>query len=277
LLGTAAAYRALIRRLRSDGPEARARLRTLDAVEDRERSGAGEHAGAAVADGGRRGGARRAGPADAAELTRLRALMFDAMGRRGDESWRSACEAELRELLAGNVTVAFVVDAPDGSGLACGVVGLLSRRLPSPERAGRGNVVGHVSSMSTDPRWRRQGLARSALEALLAWFAAAGAATATLSATAEAEPLYRSLGFTDPPHPALRLALPAHAGPVPGTHAGPLAGSVASPGAATVVGLGAGPGAGPGAAPATATADEPGPGSGSSGLGRQLSAGHPDA
>jgi GNAT superfamily N-acetyltransferase len=267
LLGTAAAYRALIRQFRSEGPGARARLRTLDAVEDPERSGAEEHAGAAVADGGRRGRARRAGPADAAELTRLRALMFDAMGRSGDESWRSACEAELREQLAGDVTVAFVVDAPDGSGLACGVVGLLSRRLPGPERPGRGNVVGHVSSMSTDPRWRRQGMARSALEALLAWFAAAGAGMATLSATAEAEPLYRSLGFTDPPHPALRLVLRAQARPVAGQGAG------------TVVGPGAGPGAGRGAAPATATAAESAaaPGSASSGLGRELPARHPDA
>ena len=138
---------------------------------------------------GRGGGAPRAGPADAAELTRLRALMFGAMGRSGDESWRSACEADLRELLA--------------------------------------------------------------------WFAAAGAGTATLSATAEAEALYRSLGFTAPPHPALRLALSAHAG-----SAGDLAADPA-----------ADPAAGPGAGPGT----EAGAGSGSSGLGRELTAGDPDA
>jgi GNAT superfamily N-acetyltransferase len=156
--------------------------------------------------------ARRAEPADAAELTRLRAVMFAAMGEGDDESWRPACVAELRVLLAGDTVAAFVVDAPDGSGLACGVVGTLDRRLPGPRRPVAPSVVGHVSSMATDPRWRRRGLARTALTALLDWFAESGAVSVTLSATAEGEPLYRSLGFARQQHPALRLSLSDRAG-----------------------------------------------------------------
>jgi GNAT superfamily N-acetyltransferase len=152
--------------------------------------------------------ARRAEPDDAPELTRLRAVMFAAMGQGDDESWRPACEDDLRLLLSGDAVAAFVVDAPDGSGLACGVVGTLDRRLPGCGRTRRHSVVGHVSSMATDPRWRRRGLARTALEALLDWFADRGAASVTLNATAEGEPLYRSLGFSRQTHPALRLALP---------------------------------------------------------------------
>jgi GNAT superfamily N-acetyltransferase len=114
---------------------------------------------------------------------------------------------------------AFVVDAPDGSGLACGVVGTLDRRPPGPRRPLASSVVGHVSSMATDPRWRRRGLARTALEALLDWFGERGAASVTLNATAEGEPLYRSLGFSRQPHPALRLSRPnrrsVSAGPPP--------------------------------------------------------------
>jgi GNAT superfamily N-acetyltransferase len=151
--------------------------------------------------------ARRAGPDDAAELTRLRAVMFAAMGQDEHNGWQRACEADLRVLLAGSTTAAFVVDAPDGWGLASGVVGTLDRRLPGPHRPARQSVVGHVSSMATDPRWRRRGLARTALEALLDWFAEHGAASVTLNATPEGEPLYRSLGFSRPPNPALRLTL----------------------------------------------------------------------
>jgi len=150
---------------------------------------------------------RRAQPADARELTRLRAVMFAAMGSEADDGWRTACEADLREQLAGDQMAAFVVDAPDGSGLACSVIGTLDRRLPGPGRPGTNIVVGHVSSMVTDPGWRRRGMARVAMQALLEWLAIRGAVEVRLSATAAGEPLYRSLGFSDPTHRALRLRL----------------------------------------------------------------------
>jgi GNAT superfamily N-acetyltransferase len=153
---------------------------------------------------------RRGGPGDAAELTRLRGLMFEAMGRSGDDAWKAACTRQLQDRLgADEELLAVVVDAPDGGGLACAVVGTLDRRLPSPENPVAPALVGHVSSMSTDPRWQRQGMARAALRELLDRFAARGARSVTLSATEVGEPLYRALGFTEPPHPHLRLRLPS--------------------------------------------------------------------
>src|SRR3954453_17371792 len=133
--------------------------------------------------------------------------MFAAMGSDADDGWRAACEADLREQLTGDQMAAFVVDAPDGSGLACSVIGTLDRRLPGPGRPRTNIVAGHVSSMATDPLWRRRGMARLALQALLEWFATRGAAEVRLSATAGGEPLYRALGFSDPTHRALRLRL----------------------------------------------------------------------
>jgi len=153
--------------------------------------------------------ARRAVPADTAEVTRLREVMFADMGEGGDDRWWSACEADLRAAFAGDWTAAFVLDAPDGAGLACAVVGTLDRRLPGPGRLGQNIVVGHVSSMATDPRWRRRGMARVALQSLLEWFAARGAVQVGLTATADGEALYRSLGFTEPANRALRLSLSA--------------------------------------------------------------------
>src|SRR2546423_15086408 len=98
---------------------------------------------------------RIATPADATEITRLRRLMFKSMGVDCDaRPWEEACVAFFEQRLGSDDVVAMVVDAPDGSGLAaCGVIEL-ARQIPSP-RAPRG-TNGYISTISTDPRWRRQ-------------------------------------------------------------------------------------------------------------------------
>jgi GNAT superfamily N-acetyltransferase len=148
---------------------------------------------------------RAARPDDAAELVRLRRLMFQAMkGRDEPGPWEKSAEELAREQLSGPDPRlgAFVVD---GGGEGCGgsagphlaacAVGRIEHRMPAPgHAAGR---FGFVFNVCTDPRYRGRGYARATTEALLDWFADAGVTRVDLHATADAEHLYRSLGFAE--------------------------------------------------------------------------------
>ena len=150
---------------------------------------------------------RRAEVGDAAELTRLRAVMFSAMGTDASSpAWAEQCERALARRLADvDRFAAWLVEA-DGR-VVCTGVGWVEEHLPSPGSPdGR---RGHVASMSTDPAWRRQGHARSVLLALLAWFDAAGIGRVDLRATPDGRALYASAGFRPLGGPALtRLSRP---------------------------------------------------------------------
>jgi GNAT superfamily N-acetyltransferase len=139
------------------------------------------------------GPARRALPGDAAELVRLRALMFDAMGiDTAGEAWRASAELHLQKVLAEGDVVAAVVDAPGGR-LAAGGVIEFQERIPSPGNpSGRG---AYVSNMSTDVPWRRRGYARAVLAELLREARRRGVDRIELHATEDGSRLYRSAGF----------------------------------------------------------------------------------
>jgi ribosomal protein S18 acetylase RimI-like enzyme len=151
---------------------------------------------------------RTAVPGDAAELVRLRTVMFTAMwGDASPGPWQRTAEATLEKELAdaGSALGAFVVDAP-GGGLAACAVGTVERRLAAPIHPA--GLFGYVFNVCTDERHRGRGYARAATQALLAWFAERGVTRVDLHATPDAERLYRDLGFTD--HPiALSLTLPS--------------------------------------------------------------------
>ncbi|KPI03213.1 GCN5-related N-acetyltransferase [Actinobacteria bacterium OK074] len=156
---------------------------------------------------------RRAVPKDAAEVLRLRQVMIDAMfekGAEGDTAWHAESLPTVRARLADGDGdfVAYVVDHPSRPGaLAALVAGTVEYRIG---RAGnpRGRV-GHVFSVATDPDARRRGYARACMESLLDWFRERGACQVDLNASAEAEPLYASLGFVRKPDPSMRLDLAA--------------------------------------------------------------------
>lgn len=158
-------------------------------------------------------GIRRAGPEDAAEIVRLRRIMFAAMnGRDEPGEWERDATAMAREQLAGPEETArlgaFVVagELPGAPHLAACAVGRIEERLPAPGHpAGR---FGFVFNVCTDPRYRGRGFARATTEALLAWFARHGVTRVDLHATDEAEGMYRSLGFHSH-STALSLSLPA--------------------------------------------------------------------
>ncbi|MCU7724739.1 GNAT family N-acetyltransferase [Actinoplanes sp. KI2] len=150
--------------------------------------------------------ARPATPDDADELVRLRAVLLTSMNPPiWDDAWRTPSHEALTTRLSSPTLAAFVVDRPDGTGLAACAVGTIEHRLGAPgDPEGRS---GYVFSVATDPDMRRRGFSRQCMTALLEWFRAQGVRKIDLRASAEAEPLYRSLGFTRTPDPAMRLRL----------------------------------------------------------------------
>ncbi|MFF3287198.1 GNAT family N-acetyltransferase [Streptomyces sp. NPDC003023] len=149
---------------------------------------------------------RRATPADAEEVVRLRKVMQDSfLGANPDVSWQPAAVATLRDRLgdpASSLTV-YVVDRP-GGGLAACAVGTIEYRLGGP-----GNpegTCGYVFSVATDEDMRRRGYSRACMEGLLGWFRERGVRKVDLRASRDGEPLYTSLGFVRTPDPAMRLS-----------------------------------------------------------------------
>ena len=138
---------------------------------------------------------RRCTVGDAAELTRLRALMHSAMGTDPRvEGWAQACQAAFtRRLAQPDRFAAFVVEL-DGRPVSSGV-GWLEEHLPQPGTLdGR---RGHLASMSTEPEHRRSGHGRAVLTGLMGWFAELGVPRVDLRATEDGRALYESFGFRE--------------------------------------------------------------------------------
>ena len=70
--------------------------------------------------------------------------------------------------------------------------------LPRPTLAGDGLLLGReglVLNVYTVKSWRRRGVARQLMEAILAWAAGEGIVRLVLGASPEGRPLYEKLGF----------------------------------------------------------------------------------
>ena len=134
---------------------------------------------------------RRATPADAEDLTRLRGYMHQAMGDPLDDTWSDACVTAFTRRLATPDFVAFVV-VEDGV-VVSGGAGWLEEHLPSPYQVDARR--GHIASMSTDPASRQRGYGRLVFEALMVWFAEQGVRRVDLRATPDGQQLYASFGF----------------------------------------------------------------------------------
>ena len=148
---------------------------------------------------------------DVAELVRLRRLMFDSMGiDTTDTRWEDVARSTIaKEILEGRM-IAAVVSNPetDRELIASGIV-QFEARLPSPENAAAKKA--HLSSMSTDPHWRKRGYANDVLELLISECRNRGVGVVSLYATADGRPLYERAGFRERGPgslPELQLILP---------------------------------------------------------------------
>ena len=139
---------------------------------------------------------------DVDEVVRLAGLMYASMGHDvSDPQWIEAARAAFDERLHDDLAV-FVVDHPDRAGLAASGAGTIAARLPAPNNIG--GRVGYIQWIATDVDARRRGYARAVMRALLDWYGADDVPVIELHATAQAEPLYRELGFAGPGPVAMR-------------------------------------------------------------------------
>ncbi len=135
--------------------------------------------------------------------------MLDAMGLdigAEDAPWREPALRYFAEGLASPETfAAFVVDDPAAGVVAC-AVGNVNIHPPSPRDLT--TTRGHLYNVSTEPAFRRRGLARACVIALLDWYRdETEAGQIELHATEQGDGLYRALGFVDSTFPAQRLRI----------------------------------------------------------------------
>ncbi|GAA1591118.1 GNAT family N-acetyltransferase [Kribbella karoonensis] len=150
---------------------------------------------------------RRAGTADAESLVQLRALMLSAMGADvggPDAPWRIGARKWFAEQLASPDTfAAYVVEDPD-AGVVAGAAGNVYAHPPGPRDVS--TVRGHLYNVSTHPDFRRRGLAKACVVALVDWFRDETAVgQVELHATDDGIDLYRGLGFIESTYPTLRF------------------------------------------------------------------------
>jgi GNAT superfamily N-acetyltransferase len=154
--------------------------------------------------------ARRATPADAGELIRLRMVMLEAVegGTCEPGEWSREAVRALEKRLPGPGarTAAFVVDRPGEPGrLAACAVGVIDERLGSP--ANPTGLHGYIFNVSTDAAYRRRGFSQACMTGLLDWFRRRGVLRLQLHASDDGYELYHRLGFRDVQSVSMRIAL----------------------------------------------------------------------
>jgi GNAT superfamily N-acetyltransferase len=122
--------------------------------------------------------------------------MFDDMGYQ-DQAALEAMSARFRVWLLEHMNSgryhAWLISAPDGA-IAAGA-GLWLMDWP-PHMIGQGASRGNILNVYTAENFRRRGLARQLMEALLLWCRENAIDTVILHASAEGRALYESMGFT---------------------------------------------------------------------------------
>ncbi len=148
---------------------------------------------------------RQATVADIPDLVRLRRTMFESMGCE-DAALLDAADASAEDYFAEAMPAGsfhgWVAVAPTGTVVSSGGV-VIDQHPPGPSNlSGR---IGYIMNLVTIPRYRRRGIARRIMHAMLKWLAAQGIQHGALHATEVGRSLYRELGFVDSNEMQVRL------------------------------------------------------------------------
>jgi GNAT superfamily N-acetyltransferase len=159
---------------------------------------------------------RFASVADIAVIARHRVRMFGEMKLLAPGEAPAMMERTLRFLEraipSGEYVGWLAVDRRDPQGVAGGAGLQLRTVLPFPFGDGRGVGAGRealVINVYTEPQFRRLGLARRMMEALIAWSKTIGVERIALHASLDGQPLYESLGFSPTNEMRLQVAPPS--------------------------------------------------------------------
>jgi len=137
---------------------------------------------------------RPTGVADIPALVAMRRAMFVSMGHTEEAVLAALVEAStayFHQALPAGEFCGWVAEA-GGQIVGCG--GLVVHRIP-PTTYNLDGRVGYIMNMYTLPGWRRRGVARAIMAAMLSWLQAQGISVAALHATPQGRPLYEQLGF----------------------------------------------------------------------------------
>ena len=132
---------------------------------------------------------------DVPHLLHHRRAMYEAMGHSDaallDEVLRVS-EIYFRDAMPRGRYRGFVAEAEDGR--MAGGGGVVINDWPAHPRETMPRRV-WILNMYVEPEFRRQGIARRLMEAMIGWCRAAGYRNVSLHASAEGRPLYESMGF----------------------------------------------------------------------------------
>jgi GNAT superfamily N-acetyltransferase len=148
--------------------------------------------------------ARAATADDVDEMIRLATVMFESIGLDASgRDWINAAPTVLVDGIGRGLVGAFVVDDPTRPGrLAASAAVVVEQRLPTPH--GPDGRIGYVQWVCTDPRFRRQGLGRAVMGAIIGWTRDRGVTRVELHTSPDGRALYEDLGFRPTP-PSYRL------------------------------------------------------------------------
>jgi GNAT superfamily N-acetyltransferase len=138
---------------------------------------------------------REAGPADLAVIVHHRRAMFEDMGQKDDaalEAMERSSRPFFAQALAEGWYRAWLAQNAGGEVVAGG--GILILPWPSHPRDSQTRRP-MIVNVYTEPAYRRLGLARRLMVAMLDWLRQEGYGTVTLHASDYGRSLYESLGF----------------------------------------------------------------------------------
>lgn len=145
---------------------------------------------------------RLATRADALLLATQRVAMFRDMGRTTAQiegPLLESCSAYFDQALATGEYTAWVMETGRSPRLTVAGAGVQFRPLlPRTDPAGERLLIGReglILNVYVDAAHRRRGLARTLMQAIIAWAPGAGIVRLVLHASDEGRPLYESLGF----------------------------------------------------------------------------------